>query len=326
MQDSIKKSLFVNALLVTTLAPLLALPAMAVASFPFNQSMLLGLAIFAGGVGHVASTACIYSDQSVRAIMQPMKCRFFVLPIAGIVITGIALLWGSAFSVAQTFIAGIFIFHLFWLHFHYQKQNYGLIAFVAASEENRAPRILSHLLLLPALAGVLAIMPALTQAAMEDESWLEHQQNGLYTAALVVYILGGILLATVVFKHRNAFSKPRTMIFTLASFFFFLPAVTLAHSDYAFWSYALAHGFQYLLMVFTVSRATGKAIKSILAFTVSFIGGGFILHRLAGNQALFVCGILLTWIHFILDAKIWRMSEPGPRKLLKGKFDFLFHS
>ena len=72
-------------------------------------------------------------------------------------------------------------------------------------------------------------MPALTQAAMEDESWLEHQQNGLYTAALIVYILGGILLATVVFKHRNAFSKPRMMIFTLASFFFFLPAVTLAH-------------------------------------------------------------------------------------------------
>ena len=108
---------------MTTLAPLVALPVMAVASFPLNQSTLLGLAIFAGGVGHVASTACIYSDQSVRAIMQPMKCRFFVLPIAGIVITGIALLWGSAFSVAQTFNAGIFIFHLFWLHFHRSEER-----------------------------------------------------------------------------------------------------------------------------------------------------------------------------------------------------------
>ena len=57
---------------------------------------------------------------------------------------------------------------------------------------------------------------------------------------------------------------------------------------------------------------------------ISVAGGGFLLHSLAGNQALFICGIILTWVHFVLDARLWRMSDPGARKLLRERFGFLF--
>ena len=324
MQDESKRTLFFYALLAATLVPLLALPLLAAVAFPFNQSLLFGLAIFAGGVGHVASTACVYADKGVRDVMKPMKLRFYVLPLGCLLATGAALVWGASLNLAKPAVTALFVIHLLWLHFHYQKQNYGLVAFVGASQGARIPRVLSHLLLLPALAGVLAVMTPLVRAAMEDQTLLTAQQPWLDRVALITYLLGSLLIGRVVLKNRMAFASPRTAIFGLAAFLFFVPAVVLSHSEYAFWSYALAHGFQYLLMVFTMAGGAKPSLKIAIAFSISFIGGGFFLHRLAGNQALFICGILLTWVHFVLDAKLWRMSEPGPRKLLRGRFGFLF--
>ena len=54
--DQTKKTTFFYGLLATTLVPLVALSALSLTTFPFDNSLLLGLAIFAGGVGHVGST------------------------------------------------------------------------------------------------------------------------------------------------------------------------------------------------------------------------------------------------------------------------------
>ncbi|MBG87158.1 MAG: hypothetical protein CMO80_09700 [Verrucomicrobiales bacterium] len=324
MQDEAKRTYFYYALLATTLVPLLALPFLAARNFPFDQSLLLGLAVFAGGLGHVASTACVYADKSVRELMQPMKLRFYALPIGCVGLTVLASIWGSKFPVTQSVYIGVYIIHLFWLHFHYQKQNYGLVAFVAASQGKRIPKVLSNLLLLPALAGVLAIMPSLTREAMQDDSLMRSQEAWMYKVALAAYIAGVVLIGRLVWTHRAEFSRARTAIIAAVSCLFFLPAVLLNHSNYAFWSYALAHGFQYLLMVFTLTKGPKVSFRAVAAFLVSLIGGGYLLKTLGGNQALLICGILLNWVHFVLDAKLWRMSEPGPRKLIRGRFAFLF--
>ena len=77
-------------------------------------------------------------------------------------------------------------------------------------------------------------------------------------------------------------------------------------------------------MVFMVAGGATFSPLIIGAFLVSVAGGGYLLHSLVGNQALFICGILLTWVHFVLDAKLWRMSEPEIRQLLRQRFGFLF--
>ena len=77
-------------------------------------------------------------------------------------------------------------------------------------------------------------------------------------------------------------------------------------------------------MVFMVAGGTKPSLKIFVAFVLSVGAGGYLLHSLSGNQALFVCGILLTWVHFVLDARLWRMSEPNVRKLLRERFGFLF--
>lgn len=325
MQDPTKRTVFFYAILAATLLPILSLVTLSAAKFPFDSSLILGIAIFAGGVGHVGSTACIYADKSVREVMKPMKWRFFALPIVIFSITAAAYFWGASFHVANQAVGLLFGFHLLWLHFHYQKQNYGLVAFVAASTGNKVPRILSQLLLLPALAGYLAVMPTFVGFIMEDHTVLQNYRTGMFQAAVVVYLIGGVLIGITIFKNFSSFKNIRTAAFTAAAVGFYLPAILLQDTEIAFWSYALAHGFQYLLMVFTVAGGTKFSPKIILAFALSLGLGGFLLHRLEGNQAFVVCGILLTWVHFVLDAKIWKMSEPGARKLLRERFGFLFH-
>ncbi len=318
------RTAYFGALLLATLLPLLSLPLMAAAELPFDSSLLLGIAIFAGGAGHVASTACIYADPRVRATVAPMKGRFYALPIAVIALSVLAYVGARSFDVDDGAVAGIFLFHLLWLYYHYQKQNYGLVAFSAAGAGRRVPRVLAPVLLLPALAGSAATLPALLADGLPYATFLEPYAALLRRGGLVLYGLGACALVVLIARHRQSFADLRTVIFTATAFCFFLPAFLLQDTNYAFWSYALAHGFQYLIMVYTVAGGAQRVLRTLAVFVPSVAGGGWLLSSLGGTDALFVAGIVLTWVHFVLDAKLWRMSEAGPRQLLKERFGFLF--
>ncbi|MEM9303971.1 MAG: hypothetical protein AAGE01_17785 [Pseudomonadota bacterium] len=319
-----RREAFYAALLTATWLPLLVLPALWLAEFPFDGSLLLGLAVFAGGVGHVASTASVYIDRDVREVMRPMPLRFYGVPALALLLTGAALAFGASAPLSDDAVAAMFLVHLLWLHYHYQKQNYGLVAFAAASSSARVPFQLAWALLLPALAGCLAVMPALLDGAFAEVSFWRPLADVMAILSVGAYLAGAAAVAYLVLRHRAVFLQPRVAIFTAGALCFFLPAMLVEDEIYAFWSYALAHGFQYLLMVFLLARGPQRLWLHGIVFVASVAVGGLLLHRLAGNNALFVAGILLTWVHFVLDARLWRMSDAGPRKLIRERFAFLF--
>lgn len=315
---------FFATLVIVTLLPLLSLPFLASIEFPFDGSLLLGLAVFAGGVGHVASTASVYVDKSVREVMTPRPKRFYQLPIIIILITIAALIWGEKTALSDNLVATMFLVHLLWLHYHYQKQNYGLVAFAGASIGTRIPFRLAWVLLLPALAGCLAVMPTLLESAFANVTYWQPAANIMQITSVLAYLCGAVFLVYLIFLHPQVFRQIRVAIFTLGAFCFFLPAILMTNTEYAFWSYALAHGFQYLLMVYILGRGKSLTFVHTLAFICSVAFGGLFIHKLAGNNALFLCGILLTWVHFVVDARLWKMSDSGPRKLIQQRFAFLF--
>jgi len=212
------RTAYFGALLLATLLPLLSLPLMAAAELPFDSSLLLGIAIFAGGAGHVASTACIYADPRVRATVAPMKGRFYALPIAVIALSVLAYVGARSFDVDDGAVAGIFLFHLLWLYYHYQKQNYGLVAFSAAGAGRRVPRVLAPVLLLPALAGSAATLPALLADGLPYATFLEPYAALLRRGGLVLYGLGACALVVLIARHRQSFADLRTVIFTATAF------------------------------------------------------------------------------------------------------------
>ena len=63
-------------------------------------------------------------------------------------------------DLAVKLVLAIFFAHLVWLYYHYQKQNWGLLAFAAAGSGVRLPRSTMHLLMLPPLAGAAPLEDA----------------------------------------------------------------------------------------------------------------------------------------------------------------------
>ena len=324
LRSDVRRRAWFAALLTVTLLPLLGLPLASGLDLPFRESFLIGLGVFVGGVCHVASTIYFYFDQDARVLMRQYKARFVALPLAAIAVSAAALVAGRQLDIADELVLWVFFAHLVWLYYHYQKQNYGLLAFAAAASGGRAPQGTVNVLLLPPLAGGLATFPQLLAAGLERPIPLESWLPLLHTAAWVVYALAAVLLLRIVLTHRALFSRPLVQVFTLTAFAFYLPALLIGDLDYAFWSYAIAHGLQYLLMVGIVSAQTGRRLFALPIFVLSAIAGGWVLDRFGGHHALFICGILLTWVHFVLDARLWRMSEPLARQFLRRRFAFIF--
>lgn len=321
-----KRRRWYAALIIVTLLPLLGLPVLHGAfELPFRQSFALGLGVFVGGLCHVASTVYFYFDGESRKVMSGMKPRFYALPTAVIGLSIAALVFGSQINIPSNVVLAVFFIHLIWLYFHYQKQNYGLLAFAAASSGHRLPRSTVNVLLLPPLAGGLASIPQLLAVDLHQDLFFMSWVPVLHTLSIVVYLIAAFVMLTLAVRNRQVFSQPLVCLFSIIAFGFFLPALFIKDLEYAFWSYAIAHGLQYLLMVGIVSAQNKIKILGLIAFFITAIVGGWLLKHLSGNDALFICGILLTWVHFILDARLWRMSDSNVRPFLRSRFSFIFN-
>lgn len=320
-----KRRQWFAAVLAVTLLPLLGLPLLAALGQPLRTSFVLGLGVFVGGVCHVASTLYFYTDADARPVMQRYRARFYALPLAALALSLLALTVSRQLAIADDLVLTIFFAHLVWLYFHYQKQNYGLLAFAAAASGKRTPEGTLTLLMLPPLAGGLASYPQLLADGLERELPIAHWLPLLDALAWAVYAVAAFGMARLALRHRDVFAQPLVRMFALTALGFYLPALLISNIDYAFWSYAIAHGLQYLLMVGIVSAQARRRWLALPAFVLAAIAGGWALNRFAGTHALFICGILLTWVHFALDARLWRMSEPTARTFLRRRFAFIFN-
>ena len=79
------------------------------------------------GVGHVGATAFFYTDRDFFELIGQNRGRFFILPILA---AGGCLALFSTSAPAWTLLVTAY---LAWQMYHYQRQNYGLIAFAAQS-------------------------------------------------------------------------------------------------------------------------------------------------------------------------------------------------
>jgi hypothetical protein len=79
------------------------------------------------GVGHVAATAFFYFDRDLSELIRQNRQRFFLWP------TLAALGCLTAFFASGPAWTAVLTGFLAWQLYHYQRQNYGLIAFAAQS-------------------------------------------------------------------------------------------------------------------------------------------------------------------------------------------------
>ena len=316
---------FFATLALITLASLVGVPLLFTVAAATGHGVPGTFALIAvTGPMHVAATSFFYFDRDFWPVLRESPGRAFwavpLLPI-GLLGAGVA---GMAIVGAWAYLL-IFVYHNVWLFYHYQRQNFGLISLVGRNVGyGRLPSRVNTTLNVAALGGIISLcatpnfFPPSTASLVGPQAYV-----ALRAVGIGVYVLSLGLLAWVFWREPRLRANGWLVGALVVGMAFFLPAVFFRSITTAFVPIAIAHGAQYIFMMSVLS---GRSRRGWLAFlTMCVLGltiGGVLNTMGAWPVILVVTGA--TQVHFLLDAKVWRLSEPRQRAILSERFDFLF--
>jgi hypothetical protein len=334
----LERGLFTLALLLSTWIPMAFFIAVGSVGKPAGGLDTIKTALmFIGGV-HVAATLLLYVDKKFLGLVRENKPRYVYVPVALIVSSGLIFTFGGA--VVQTYAYLIF---WAWQTHHYGRQNIGVYSFASIARgwpPHRLERRVLDLAAACAMCGTFNIL-----ARDVAPGYLHAIFELLYRIGAIAF-LGVLIFSVYVYvKHRHDFSLSRTaFFFTLVLFFF--PMFLSDNIDVAFFSYAIAHGTQYLAFMTVLSVDLGAregrqgVSKRMIAVAVFMVLLGLVGYRATDLKAFslvnaspilttvidFMAGIGLgtTIAHFVIDAGAWKLSRPSARHYVTQRFGFLF--
>lgn len=292
------------------------------------------------GTAHVPATLFFYVDKDFSEIIRKHKARYIYFPILLTIATGI--LFAFASTVVQAY---ILLMYWSWQAFHYGRQNLGIYSFVSIAQRSAAPSKYEKLVIdLGTWCGIVGTFKILGSGVAPK--YLHGLFDTLYWAGTFAFVL--VLIASVIIYAQNV--KRTTPLLTIYYFTlvcFFLPVFLSTNINVAFFSYAIAHGVQYILFMSVVSldldphapakqMQIGHAVKLLLLTLVV----GFVFFRAGDLKAVelitahatlmrvvdFIIGAVLgaTMAHFVVDAGAWRLSQTLQRVYISKRFAFVF--
>jgi hypothetical protein len=322
--------LFVWLIVVTTLVPYAVMPLSVHFGQNVNELLLASTLLnFLGGHVHVSTTAFFYSDPGMREHFRAHKVRYVYAPIA--LILGVGFLY---MITPEPYNRYILLYHFMWQTWHYQRQNFGILAFVSsatASVSGRVPvsRFEKLALDLAAVAGMLALI---TINALNAETILAPFTDAIYLIACVAYAAVPVVIAIAVFQEPRLLGNRLRIGALLLFSAFYLPSFIFTDPISAVLGYALGHGLQYLVFMTYVGASRPRPLLALGALIGLGIGGGFLLTYMtnAGSEpgALFrfIFGMAVGTVmsHFVIDAGVWKLRHPFQRGYMRAAFPFIF--
>ena len=292
------------------------------------------------GTAHVPATLFFYIDKDFSEIIHKHKARYIYFPILLTITTGFLFAFASA--LVQGF---ILLMYWSWQAFHYGRQNLGIYSFASIAQRGAAPSKFEKLVIdLGTWCGIVGTFKILGSGVAPSQ--LHGVFDTLYWVGTLAFV--GVLVASVVIYIQN-FKRSTALLtvfyFTLVCFF--LPVFLSTNVNVAFFSYAIAHGVQYILFMSIVSLnldpgassqrwQIGNAVKLLLLTLVV----GFVFYRAGDLKAVevitahatllrvvdFMIGAILgaTMAHFVVDAGAWRLSQSLQRRYIGKRFAFVF--
>jgi hypothetical protein len=251
--------------------------------------------------------------------------RYLIVP-ALLIAASAALFQFTSSSIRPWLLAAFFC----WQLWHYQKQNVGLLSFVAAGTDGGPLSAWERrTLMLAAIAGILGFFSLAKiglSAFAAETAWL-------HRVGAAVYLLVPVALGVAIAKTPALRTNMLRLAFLVLGSAFFLPTFLFSDAISATLSYAMAHGLQYLVFMGVVSLGHRNPIASVfLLLGLATIGAlGLNAAVLAPDISDFTWGFAaygaflgVVMAHFVLDAGIWRLREPFQRDYMREKFYFVF--
>ena len=331
--------MFTLALLLSTWTPMAFFVAIgSLGTKPAGGVETVRTALLLVGGLHVAATLLLYVDKKFLRLASEHKARYVYVPLALIGASGFIFAAGGAVTQVCTYL----VFWPWQAH-HYGRQNIGVYSFAWIARgwrpESRERRALD----LAAACGICGTFHVLARDVAPRA--LLPVFEAFYWLGAVGFLGVLIFSLSVYVKHRRDFSWTRTtFFFTLVVFF--VPMFLSDNLDVAFFSYAIAHGVQYLAFMGVLSLDLGAregrhgVSGRMVAVAASMVMLVFVGTRTADLKAFatvaaspilttmldFLAGVGLgtTIAHFVIDAGAWRLSEPSVRHYVTDRFGFLF--
>jgi hypothetical protein len=306
-----------------TVLPLIGLPVMfelTHVAFGAPAGLLLAILAITGSM-HVGATAFFYFDREFRSLIRLNRARFLwsiaLLP-AVLLVLGVS----GAALVGPWALFALFALQGAWLFYHYQRQNYGLVSLVSANAgTGPLPRDIGLVLNMVVLAGFLGVIavPGLFPVHL-DRMVSSRVHAGLQWSGVGLYVVSfGFLLRAFV-RHPTLRRDPWLSGGIVLAWAFFLPAVLF--NAMAFLPLAVAHGAQYVYMMTILSGHSNRRWLGTVAMCALGAGIGLTLDSMKEFPAILAM-IGIVQVHFLVDAKVWRLREPQQRVILKQRFAFL---
>jgi hypothetical protein len=292
-----------------------------------NQESALQVIIvlnFIGANFHVASTGWFYTDPEMRSHFRARPLRYYAAP--AVLVIGSAAAFHFIAPARGYLLAAFFS----WQLWHYQKQNVGLLSFIAAGTESGPTSIWERrTLMMAAVAGILGFfsLNKIGLSALSPEFAQLHRMGGL------LYLAVPVLLAIAVIKVPALRTNRLRLAYLLLGASFFLPTFLFDDPISATMGYAIAHGLQYLVFMGVVGVGKRPAFASLMMLAGISILGALLLNAavlapdnadLSYGYAIYGAFVGIVMTHFVLDAGIWRLRERFQRGYMRERFSFVF--
>jgi hypothetical protein len=280
--------------------------------------------LFAGSSVHVAATAWLFEAHELRAHIRGHRLRYLAIPLA--LITGAALL---AVIVPAGVLKLLLLAFFGWQFWHFQRQNYGLVALAAASRKVPSLAVAERRAL--TISGWAGITGALSQPPLLQVNVSPAQP--LELVAAVGFTLG-VAQGLAALRRRPRRQRPGAFtVAYLMALFFFLPVFLFSSPYLAVGSLVIAHGFQYLMLAGLVATGHRRGIARLATAStmlcLALVAGAILAaaahqHEAdAGGRWIYGAYLGVVMSHFVVDARIWRLRDPFCRRFISSRVPFL---
>jgi hypothetical protein len=272
------------------------------------------------GTAHVGLTGFFWFDRRYSAQIARRPFFFYAVPAAVAVVTlGLVLLAG---------IVGARLLHIgnmFWLLYHFSKQSWGMICLSASATSSARPPSWIKYVYVAASVGATAVCLIPVQSADPLLSTLRLE------AVVVTWTCVALgLVHSVASSQASTHGLHRTLLATGA--LFFAPVLLIGPLD-GLAVVGTVHGLQYTALMCGIGadRKQGVPVRRLLILA-AFAAGLFAMYWVCmratwwGGAAPLMGAIYLSvqmW-HFVVDADLWRLSNPTQRQAIKESFPYLF--
>lgn len=320
-----KWNTFVYLLLAATIIPLVFFPFSVRFHHDAPSLIIISSFInFIGGTVHVGATGFFYVDASVQNFFKQHRWRYYYIPCLLTVVTGIL------YSIAGKNVAYIMMFYFAWQTYHYQKQNYGILSFIAAATDKIRPSFFEKCVLESSVwLGILGLLKIYN---LTNDTFLQPFTTNIYDFAKYAFWIVPIFYLLSIIKNSLLLKNPLRLLFLALGGVFYLPTFLFTDSSSAILGYALGHGLQYIVFMFFVSSSKSDKDLRVIWLTMIALFGGCILALLGdqsiwllGNKFIFGAYLGLIMAHFVIDAGIWKLRYPFQREYIKNAFTFVFN-